>query len=72
MENSKKFALVPFDQMQQFEQEHLSELDIKIQQILQRKIDDDEKAKLYIQTLQKYVIFPNVNAVKPHEEHPTE
>lgn len=65
MEHSKKFALVPVDRMQQFEDEHLSELDLQIQNILKKKMEEDEKAKLYIQTLQKYVIFPNVNSVKP-------
>lgn len=72
MEHSKKFALVPVDRMQQFEDEHLSELDLQIQNILKKKIEDDEKAKLYVQALQKYVIFPNVNSVKPHTEEKPE
>lgn len=72
MEHSKKFALVPVDRMQQFEDEHLSELDLQIQNILKKKIEDDEKAKLYVQALQKYVIFPNVNSVKPLTEEKPE
>lgn len=73
MEHAKKFQLVSLDRLQQFEDEHLSELDKKIQEILKRKqIDDSEKAKLYTQVLQKYVSFPNVNAVKISEKNPTE
>lgn len=64
MEYSKKFALVPLDRMQEFEEDHLSELDSQIQNILKKKVRDDEKVKLYNQLLQKYVTFPNVNAVK--------
>lgn len=71
MEHSKKFALVPLDRIQQFEEEHLGDLDKQIQHILKRKINDSEKAKLYIQILQKYVSFPDVNAVK-HQEQTTE
>lgn len=75
MEHSKKYALIPVDRMQQFEEEHSSELDLKIQNILKKKIEEDEKAKLYIQALQKYVIFPNVNNIKlpteqQHEQIP--
>lgn len=68
MEHSKKYALVPVDRIQQFEDEHLSELDLQIRNILKKKIEEDEKAKLYIQALQKYVTFPNVNNVKPFIE----
>jgi hypothetical protein len=69
MEHGKKFALIPVDRMQQFEDEHLSVLDSQIQHILKRKnTDDHEKAKLYIQILQKYVTFPDMNATSPSEE----
>ena len=65
MDLVKKYRLVPLDQHQEFSNEHLSDLDKQIQDILKKKISDDEKAKLYAQALQKYVTFPNVNAVKP-------
>ena len=73
MDLVKKYRLVPLDHHQEFSNEHLSDLDKQIQDILKKKISDDEKAKLYAQALQKYVTFPNVNAMKPdiveQEEH---
>lgn len=74
MENSKKYHLIPFDRIQQFEEEHMSQLDFQMEQILKRKMDVNEKAKLYIQVLQKYVTFPNLNSVKSmlEEELPVE
>ena len=68
MDLVKKYRLVPFDQQQEFSNEHLSDLDKQIQDILKKKMNDDEKAKLYAQALQKYVTFPNVNTVKPNTE----
>ena len=66
MDLIKKYRLIPIDQHQEFSSEHLSDLDRQIQDILKKKINDDEKAKLYAQALQKYVTFPSVNAVKPN------
>ena len=68
MEFARKFRLVPADRDQEFADDHLSELDTEIQTILKKKIEDEEKAKLYIQALQKYVTFPDVNIHKPPTE----
>lgn len=72
MEHSRKYTLVPLDRMQEFEEEHLSELDSQIKVILKKKISDDEKVKLYNQILQKYVTFPSVNDLKPLEQETQE
>lgn len=73
MEFARKFRLVPADRDQEFIEEHLSDLDKQIQSILKRKINDDEKAKLYAQLLQKFVSFPDVNSVQaPKEQVPEE
>ena len=72
MDLVKKYRLVPLDQHQEFSDEHLSDLDKQIQDILKKRMNDDEKAKLYAQALQKYVTFPNVNTMKPNvEEEPS-
>lgn len=68
MEFARKYRLIPFDQDQQFNEEHLSDLDKQITDILKKKITDDEKAKLYVQALQKFVTFPNVNSKNPSQE----
>ena len=68
MDLVKKYKLIPIDRYHEFSEEHLSELDKQIQNILKKKINDDEKAKLYAQALQKYVTFPSVNAMKPVTE----
>ena len=72
MDLVKKYKLVPIDQQQEFSSEHLSDLDKQIQDILKKKINEDEKAKLYVQILQKYVTFPNVNTIKPNLEEEEE
>ena len=74
MDLIKKYRLVPLDRYQEFSNEHLSDLDKQIQNILTKRMNEDEKAKLYVQVLQKYVTFPNVNTVKPslEEEEPVE
>lgn len=69
MDLARKFLLIPSEREHQFSEEHLSDLDKKIQNILKKKVNDDEKAKEYIQALQKYVTFPNMNAVKPIKEN---
>lgn len=72
MEFARKFVLVPADRDQEFADDHLSNLDNQIQDILKMKMDDDEKAKMYIQDLQKFVTFPNVNLSKPIEKQSLE
>lgn len=72
MEFARKFVLVPADRDQEFADDHLSNLDNQIQDILKMKMDDDEKAKMYILGLQKFVIFPNVNLSKPIEKQSLE
>lgn len=59
---------MPIDRMHQFEDDHLSDLDSQIQRILKMKKDDEEKSKLYVQALQKFVTFPHVNCVHPVSE----
>lgn len=66
MEHARKLLLVPANQAQNFE--HLSDLDQQMQHILKEKLPDTEKAKLYLQILQKFVTFPNL---KPSEEAPS-
>ena len=65
MDHAKKFVLMPMDRAQHFSEDHVSELDKEMQTILSKKISDPEKATLYLQTLQKYVKFPEVNQAKP-------
>lgn len=68
MEFARKFRLLPIDRDEAFADEHASDLDKNIKDILKRKMGDDEKAKLYVQILQKYVTFPNVNMNNPPTE----
>lgn len=65
MEHSRKFVLVPEDRLQQFAEDHLSELDMQMQTILNKKdLTDSEKSTLYLQILQKYVKFPTSEFLK--------
>lgn len=70
MEHSKKFVLVPENQMQVMD--HMSELDQQMKNILQnRDLPESEKATLYLQILQKYTNFSierKVNSAAQEEE----
>ena len=68
MEHARKLLLLPSDKEHQFFEEHLSNLDKQIQDILKKNMNDNEKAKLYVQALQKYVIFQSVNSGTPPNE----
>lgn len=70
MDHAKKFILMPMDRAQHFSEEHISELDQEMQTILSRKMSDPEKAKLYLQVLQKFVKFPEMNQAKPVTQEP--
>jgi len=70
MDHAKKFVLMPMDRAQHFSEDHMSELDQEMQTILSKKLPDPEKATLYLQVLQKFVKFPEVNQVKPVTEEP--
>lgn len=60
--------LMPADREQQFTEEHLTDLDRSMQTILKRHIPDEEKATLYLQALQKFVKFPDVNSMVPPQD----
>ncbi|KMQ81354.1 membrane protein, partial [Lasius niger] len=68
MEHSKKFVLLPIDRAQHFSDSHESELDLEMKKLLNLKAPDSEKATLYKQILQKYVKFPEMNAIHPSPE----
>lgn len=71
MEFSKKLVLVPEDRVQVME--HLSELDQRMQNILQNKnLSEDEKATLYLQILQKYTNFSIEKTTQESVSEPTE
>lgn len=70
MDHAKKFILMPMDRAQHFSEEHVSELDQQMQTILSRKMSDSEKATLYLQVLQKFVKFPEMNEAKPLPQEP--
>lgn len=59
------------DRTQHFSEEHESELDQEMQTILSKKMSDPEKATLYLQVLQKFVKFPQVNQAVTQEREPS-
>lgn len=78
MEHARKFILVPNDREQQFTEEHLSDLDNQMHNILSKKnIDENVKVKQYLQVLQKYVTFPELsrkqeNSIQKEEDRSPE
>ncbi|GFY04308.1 uncharacterized protein TNCV_4413961 [Trichonephila clavipes] len=71
MEHSKKFVLLPEERLQNFVSEQLSELDEKMQSILQNKnMNDSEKVTLYLQILRKYVNFPFPKEINEDMQEP--
>lgn len=79
MENSRKYVLVPEERLQNFGEEHFSQLDKELHAILKRKgLSDEEKSTLYLQVLQKFVKFPGLQVLhpetsidRPHDPIPT-
>lgn len=70
MEHARKFILMPSDREQQFSDEHLSNLDKQMQDILSKKnMEESQKVQQYLQVLQKFVTFPELSNQQENFTH---